>query len=270
MTDKTALITGSTDGIGKQTALELANRFSNIIIHGKNKEKIEKTVKFIRDNTSNENIDFVKADLSVLNDIKEMSEILQKKYEKIDVLINNAGIFTHKKIITPDGFELTFMINYLSHFYLTYLIFPLLNNKGTRIVNVSSMAHSSDLDFDNLQGEKRYDGYTAYSYSKLMNILFTFELAERAKKYNITSNCLHPGVINTKLLREGWGMGGSSVEIGAQTSVFLAKSNEVSEITGKYFVNKSVSNPARISFDSDTRKKLWNLSEDLLSIKFDI
>lgn len=270
MKDKTVLITGSTDGIGRQTAFELASRFSNIIIHGKDDKKIEKTVKFIKDNTRNENIDYVKADLSLLKDIKEMSEILEKKYKKIDVLINNAGIFSHKRIITPDGFELTFMINYLSHFYLTYLLFPLLKNKGTRIINVSSMAHSSDLDFDNLQGEKGYNGYTAYSYSKLMNILFTFELAERVNKYNITSNCLHPGVINTKLLNEGWGMGGSSVEIGAQTSVFLAASDEVSEITGRYFVNKSVSNPAQISFDSNIRKRLWNLSEDLLSIKFDI
>ncbi len=271
ISEKTVLITGSTDGIGKQTAFEIAKKQAKIIIHGKNTGKLKNTVDEIMNKTGNKNIDYIKGDLSSLREIENMGNLIKEKYDKIDVLINNAGIFSHKKIITEDGFELTFQVNYLSHFYLTYLLFDLLKKDNlSRIINVSSMAHSSNLDFDNIQGELNYNGYTAYSYSKLLNILFTFELSDRIKDTAITVNCLHPGVINTKLLRDGWGFGGNSVKEGAKTSVYLASSEDVSDITGEYFVNKKIVRPASIALNKEIRKRIWKLSEKLLKIKFDI
>ncbi len=262
---KTILITGSTDGIGKQTAIELLKLGAKVLIHGKSQEKIEKTIKEL---SKYGNVRAYRADFSSLKEIKEMADKILENEEKLDVLINNAGIFSHQKILSEDGYELTFAINHLAPFYLTLLLIPLLKKSApSRIVNVSSMAHSSSIDFENLQGEKGYSGYEAYSLSKLANILFTFELAEKLRSSDITVNCLHPGVINTKLLREGWGFGGASLAEGAKTSVYLASSPDVSEITGKYFSNRRVSEPARISYDSNVRKELWKRSEKLIKDK---
>jgi NAD(P)-dependent dehydrogenase (short-subunit alcohol dehydrogenase family) len=268
--NKIVLITGATDGIGRETAYQLAKKKAIIIIHGIDLSKLKKTADEIKKGTGNNNMDFIKGDLSSLNEIKEMSNRIKERYDKIDILINNGGLFSHDKRLSVDGFELTFAVNYLSHFYLTFLLFDIIKKiPQARIINVSSMAHSSDLDFNNIQGEEKYSGYTAYSYSKLLNILFTFELAEKTKNSGITVNCLHPGVINTKLLREGWGLGGDSVSEGAKTTVYLASSNDVNGITGKYFTNSSVSEPAQISYDKEIRKKVWQLSEKLLGINWE-
>ncbi len=262
ISEKTVLITGSTDGIGKQTAVELSKLGAKVIIHGKSQEKIEKTVKEL---SKYGNVRAYRVDFSSLKEIKEIAVKILENEEKLDVLINNAGIFSNQKIFSEDGYELTFAVNHLAPFYLTLLLIPLLKKSApSRIVNVSSMAHSASIDFKNLQGERGYNGYEAYSLSKLANILFTFELAEKLKDSDITVNCLHPGVINTKLLREGWGFGGASVTEGAKTSVYLASSPEVSEITGKYFSNRRVSEPARILYDGSIRKKLWHISEKLI------
>jgi len=264
--EKTVLVTGSTDGIGKQTALELLKKGARVLIHGKNLGKLEKTQKEF---SKYGKVKIYKGDLSSLKDIKRMAEEILENEKELKVLINNAGIFSHSKILSEDGYELTFAVNHLAPFYLTYLLLPLLKkSQPSRIVNVSSMAHSSTIDFSNLQGERGYSGYEAYSLSKLANILFTFELSERLKGYNITVNCLHPGVINTKLLREGWGFGGASVIEGARTSVYLASSPEVSNISGKYFSNMRISEPAPIAYDKEIRKKLWNISEKLTEVNY--
>ena len=266
--DKTILVTGSTDGIGKQTALELLKRGAKVLIHGKDLKKLEKTKKEF---SKYGEVKYYKADFSSFKDIKRMADEILENESELKVLINNAGIFSHKRILSEDGYELTFAVNHLAPFYLTYLLLPLLKKSSpSRIINVSSMAHSSSIDFSNLQGERGYSGYEAYSLSKLANILFTFELAEKLKDYDITVNCLHPGVINTKLLREGWGFGGGSVVEGAKTSVYLASSSEVSNITGKYFSNQRVSEPASIAYDKEIRKKLWEISEKLTGIEFKI
>ncbi len=201
-----------------------------------------------------------------------MAKEIEDRFADLKVLINNAGVFEQSKRLSKDGYEMTFAVNHLAHFALTLLVLPLLSkNQPSRIISVSSMAHSYDIDFSNLQGEKGYSGYTAYSYSKLANILFTFELAERLKNLglNITVNCLHPGVIGTKLLRKGWGIGGGSVEEGARMSVYLAESDDVSNITGEYFRDMRVSSPAEVAYDREVRKKLWEISEKLTSVKFD-
>ncbi len=266
---KTILITGSTDGIGKQTALELAQKGNRIIIHGRNVERCIEVRNHIRAISGNKFVDFIAADLSSMEAVRIMAEEIKTNYKRLDVLINNAGVFERKRKITVDGLERTFAVNHLSVFLLTASLMNLLiYSAPARIITVSSMAHAFEIDFNNLQGEKHYDGHEAYGRSKLCNILFTFELAGRLEHKSVTANCLHPGVISTKLLRAGWGLGGASLESGAQTSVYLAEAEELEDVSGKYFSNKRESKPAAICYNPEVRQKLWEISEKLSGIKF--
>ena len=160
-------------------------------------------------------------------------------------------------------------MNHLAPFYFTYLVLDILNRSPSpRIINVSSMAHASDLNLETIHSKQSFNAYQSYAWSKLANILFTFRLSDLVKDKLITVNCLHPGVINTKLLKAGWGPIGDSVKVGAQTSLFLAISDEVKEISGKCFVNKHIVNPTSIAFDSKVQKALWNYSEEVFGIKY--
>jgi len=168
--------------------------------------------------------------------------------------------------LSQDGFEMTFAVNHLAHFLLTDLLLDLIKKSGySRVINVASMAHASEIYFDNLQHEKFYEGYSAYALSKLCNILFTYELAEKLSGSKTTVNCLHPGVIRTKLLHAGWGFGGSELNEGSKTPVHLATSQEVEKITGKYFVNCAQSNSSDISYNQEKRKLLWEISEKMIA-----
>ncbi len=261
MNNKTILITGATDGIGKQTAIELAKLGGKIIIHSRNEKKCKKTVAEITNKTGNSDIDHLSADLASLAQVKEMANAVISKYERLDVLINNAGVFENEKIFTFDGYEMTFGVNHLAHFLLTILLLDLIKSSApSRIINVSSMAHSSnEFDLKNLNSEKSFSSYNAYSISKAANILFTYKLAEDLKGTGVTVNVLHPGVISTKLLHKGWAIGGDSLESGAATSVYLASSNEVEGITGKYFVNKHESSSSSLTYDKELQEKLWDV-----------
>jgi len=262
---KIILITGATDGIGLETAKQLGRMGYDLIIHGRNGDRIKKAIDIIAHAASDKIELFpIKADFSSFEEVREMVQEIKGNFSRLDVLINNAGVFMPREVITPDGFEATFQINHLSHFLLTVLLFDKIavSDKG-RIITVSSMAHSSSkIDFDNLRGEKNYDAYDAYARSKLANILFTFHLAERIMKKGVTANCLHPGVIATKLLHAGWGPFGADVETGAETSVFLATSENVKNVTGKYFVNKTPTMPASIAFDERHQRELWEFSAE--------
>ena len=267
MKSKQILITGSTDGIGKQTALELAKAGHKVIIHGRDEERVRTVFEDIRKKTDNDSLGYVVADLSSLAEVKQMAGKVKSEYSGLDVLLNNAGVFRGLRELSKDGYEMTFAVNHLSHFLLTNLLLDTIKkSEQGRIVTVSSMAHASAIDFDNLQGKKFYDGYTAYAYSKLCNILFTFYLADKLAETNVTANCLHPGVISTKLLHAGWGMGGASLSQGAETSVFLATSPDVENVSGTYFISKRESNPAAISFDKTIQQKLWDLSMEMTGL----
>ena len=230
---KTILITGSTDGIGKQTALVLAQKGFSVLIHGRNEDKCKQTVEEISVLTGGKNLDYFVCDLLSLKEVFDFSEEVKKRCGNLDILINNAGVYLEDYILSPEGIEATFQINHLSMFSLTLNLLPVIkpaNAEPARIINVSSMAHASKMDFDNLIKPAKYDGRRAYCLSKLCNILFTIELSERLKDKNITVNCLHPGAINTKLLRAGWGAAGGffgrNLQEGAKTSIYLAVSKE--------------------------------------------
>jgi len=267
--DKTILITGSTDGIGKQTALELAQMKARVIIHGRDILRAKKVVAELADRTHNSEIDYVVADLSSFGEIRKMSEELYDRYDKLDVLINNAGVYKNERELNKDGFEMTFTVNHLASFLLTGLLLDLVKNSGySRIINVASMAHADTLDFDNLHGEKYYDGYDAYSRSKLCNIMFTYALARKLEGTGITVNVLHPGVISTKLLHAGWGSGGSDITLGSKTSIYLAVSEEVASVSGKYFSNRQPAKSSGTSYDTELQENLWNISEKLTGFSF--
>ncbi len=258
---KTILITGATDGIGKQTAIELAAMGHQIILHGRNRERAEKAVDEISRHTGHQKVSYYLADLSDFESIRQMAERISQDHDKIDVLLNNAGVLNMEKVILPNGLEETFMVNHLAHFSLTLQLLPLLKkSKAARIVNVSSQAQVGTIDFDNLNGEKFYDGYNAYGVSKLANCLFTYKLARELKGATVSSHALHPGVIATKLLHAGWGGGGAPVESGAKTTVYACVSDDLNGKTGLYFVNAREHRSAAISYDVRVQDRLWQES----------
>lgn len=258
---KTILITGSTDGIGMQTALELASLGHEIILHGRNEIRGHRILDDIKTKTGNNKLHYVNADLTDFTAINKLTMQVRNEFEKIDVLINNAGVIETRKIILPNGFEKTFMVNHIAHFKLTFDLLDLIKQSGAgRIINVSSQAQAGTIDFDNLNGEKYFDGYNAYALSKLENVLFTYKLARELMGSDITVNCLHPGVIRTKLLHTGWGGGGASLKLGAETSVFLATSDSVKDVSGQYFVNSQERRSSAISYDTKVQDRLWEIS----------
>ena len=260
LANKTILLTGATDGIGYQTAIELAKMNPVLILHGKNETKGEKIKNQLIGGSGNKKIYYFNADLSSFTQIDAFIDKIKGKFDHIDILINNAGIYEANKMILENGFEKTFMVNYLSAFHLTLRLLDLLKKSPcAKIINLSSMVHAGSIDFANLNGEKSYSGDSAYSLSKLCNILFTYELAEKLQDEKITVNALHPGVINTKLLRAGWGAMGASATEGAQRILFLVK-DIGKTITGKYFEYDKETRSAAISYDKKIRKELWNIS----------
>jgi NAD(P)-dependent dehydrogenase (short-subunit alcohol dehydrogenase family) len=268
---KIILITGSTDGIGKQTALELALQNHQVIIHGRSKEKCLKTLEEIKSKSSNTKIDFVVADLANFNEVKQMAEEFKTKFDHLNVLINNAGVYLKKRMTDEKGIELTFKINHLAHFYLTYLLFDLIKiSDDGRIIDVSSIAHeNADNDLSDIMLEKDYSGYRSYANSKLHNILFTYALHRRIKNSNVKVFALHPGVISTKLLYEGFRISGSPLSVGTETPVYLATSNDVIYESGKYFIKKKPVKSSKTSYNEKLQEELWDISIKLIGLDKD-
>lgn len=257
-------ITGATDGIGKQTAMELAMAEYHVIIHGRSIDRVENTIDELQKNSKNNDIDGFASDFGSLKDVSVLAEKINEKYERIDILINNAGVFQKERELTVDGFEKTFQVNHLAHFLLTNLLLDKIKNsdKG-RIINVASMVHSTAIDFHNLKGEQNFEGSEAYAISKLCNVLFTYKLSRILEKNKITVNCLHPGVINTKLLRNNWGGIGGSVKEGAENVLYVATYEEIDHVSGKYFVNKMPQSSAMVTYEQEKQDKLWEVSKEM-------
>jgi NAD(P)-dependent dehydrogenase (short-subunit alcohol dehydrogenase family) len=269
MPTKIILVTGSTDGIGKETARQLAQIGATVIVHGRHADRCEATRDEIRSATGNPRVDFVSADLSSQRQVRRMAAEIIARYDRLHVLINNAGVIVLQRQISEDGVELSFAVNHLAPFLLTHLLLDLLKRSApARIVNVSSTVHyDAPLKFDNLQGERRYNGVEAYKVAKLGNVLFTYELADRLKDSGVTVNCLHPGVVATKLLDIGWGWSnGLSPAQGAALSVYLATSPEVEQVTGRYFEGKSAGGASPKATDVKLRRKFWGISAQLAGL----
>lgn len=260
--NKTFLITGATDGIGRQTALELARLGARVIVHGRSPEQAAAARDAIRRAAQTDRVEAAAADLSSLDQVRELADDVSRRFDQLNGLINNAGVFLNERRESADGYELTWAVNHLAHFLLTNLLLePLLAGAPSRVITVSSAAHARGrIDFDDLNFERSFNGYGAYAASKLANVLFAFALAERWQADGITSNALHPGVIATKLLAAGFKSTGGSLSEGAATSVYLASSPEVETITGEYFDHKRVAAPSAAARDRDLQRRLWEVS----------
>lgn len=265
---KVVLVTGSTDGIGRQTALELARLGARVLVHGRSREKTERARDALKQAVPGAQVDAVVGDLAEQAQVRALAREVEGLTDRLHVLLHNAGVFVHQRQLTPDGFESTFAVNHLAPFLLTHLLRPLLERGApSRVVVVSSIAHQrGQLDFDNLQGERHFSGYGAYATSKLANILFANALAERWAPLRITAHSLHPGVITTKLLKEGFGAEGDTVEEGARTSVYAASAPELEGVTGKYFVRSREATPSPAARDTALRDRLWEVSEKLTGV----
>jgi NAD(P)-dependent dehydrogenase (short-subunit alcohol dehydrogenase family) len=264
LNQKVILITGSTDGIGKETAKQAAKKGAEIIIHGKDQQRIENTKKEIEAFSGKVNVFSIKADFRILEEVCKMADIINERFSKIDILFNNAAGYYHEREITVDGFEMSFQVNYLAHFLLTQKLIPVLENAElAKILNVSSMIHGTSIDFDNLQGESKYSGNSAYSLSKLLNILHAYKLSELTEGENIKSNCLHPGVIETKLLNAAWS-GGAPVIEGAENLIYAAESSVTDQMSGLYLENRRPMQSNPISYDKEIQTKLWQFSTEIL------
>jgi len=258
MNNPLVLITGATDGIGLATARGLVDRGARVLVHGRNPEKVER-VSITLGTTG------LCADLSSFEEVRSLAEQV-KAVGKIDVLINNAGVFTDERRLTKDGHELTFGVNHLAHFLLTNLLMDSIN-QGGRVLNVSSIAHGNGkIHWGDLTLENHYSGHIAYSQSKLANVMFSCALARRGQKRGFTSNALHPGIISTKLLTEGFGLEGQGTDDGAATSIHLALSDEVEAITGGYFRNQQQTSYSDRADSEDAQERLWLLSEKITGL----
>jgi len=268
MPDKVILVTGATDGIGRETALSLAGRGAHVLVHGRTREKAEAACDGIRAVSGSGHVDAVFADLSSLDEVRSLAAQVAERAHQLDVLLNNAGVFMNERVISRDGFEMSFAVNHLAPFLLTHLVLPqLFASPEPRIVNVSSVAHGRGaIDFDDLNMERGFGGYRAYATSKLMNVVFSFDLARRLTSPSVAVNALHPGVISTKLLRDGFGIAGASLASGAATSLRLATDPALARVTGKYFSDQKEATASRAAHVRATQERLYAVSAQLTGV----
>jgi retinol dehydrogenase-12 len=277
MNNKTILITGASTGIGLYSAMGLAKSGAEVVMVGRDEGRTARAVELVKIQSGNPAISYLLADLSSLKDVRKLAQEVKSKYNKLDVLLNNAGAIHFWRQLSVDGYEMTLTLNHLNYFLLTDLLLELLKaGPAGRIVNVSSRAHyRGHVKFDDLQSQHGYNPMRAYSMSKLMNVLFTYELARRLQGTNVTANCLHPGFVASNFaVNNGWwvrlGMafmsGRISVEEGSKCSIYLASSPEVQGISGKYFnYDTKEMRSSEESYDQTAAKRLWDVSEKLVA-----
>ncbi len=272
---KICLITGATAGIGEVTARELARQGAVVIGVGRNADRCADSARRIREQTGNAQVEFLVADLSAQAQIRRLAEEFRRKYERLDVLVNNAGAYFNTRQVSIDGIEMTMALNHLNYFLLTHLLMDALRaGDHARIVNVSSDAHrTAAINFDDIEGERRYSGWRMYGQSKLANVLFTRELARRLQGAGMTANALHPGFVATRFGHNNGGLMGLAMkalqkvaaltpEQGAHTSLYLATSLEVAGVTGQYFSNRRSVSPSAAAQDDRAAARLWAWSEE--------
>lgn len=275
------VVTGATDGIGRVTARALAERGAEVVLVGRNAAKGAEVCKAIHRSSRNSCVRFEQADLSSQAEIRTLAERLTEDGTAIDVLVNNVGAIFNRRRESADGIEMTFALNHLGYFLLTGLLLESLKaSAAARIVNVASEAHrGGQMDLEDPQGTKRYSGWRAYQQSKLANILFTYRLAALLEGTKVTANCLHPGFVASRFgQNNGWlfstflktlmRFSAIDVEAGARTSVHVATSADVADVSGRYFDKCRETTSSLVSRDEETGLRLWELSESLTGHRY--
>lgn len=272
MKGKVCLITGATSGIGREAALGLARLGAHVVLVARDQARGEAVVADIKAQTGNMNIDLLLGDLSAMQSVRAVAAAFRDRYDRLDVLVNNAGGAFGRRMLTEDGFEYTFALNHLSYFLLTNLLLDRLKASGpARIVNVSSAGHvGGRIDFDDLMAGRKYRTFKAYADSKLANVLFTYELARRLAGTGITANCLHPGTVYTGIWEKTRHRAIFLITLfrkfmltpaqGADTIMYLATSPDVDGVTGKYFEKRRAIRSSRRSYDEAVARQLWRAS----------
>jgi len=272
--NKIVLITGATSGIGKETARGLAKLGATIVFTTRDNLKGEETKKELIAATNNENIHMLKCDLASFESIKNCCKEFKSKYDNLHVLINNAGTWDFKRRESKDGIENIFATNYLAPFLMTNLLLDVLKkSKPSRIINVTSGMHYGTINFDDIEFKQKFSGAKAYRQSKLGLILYTRLLAKKLEGTGITVNTVHPGMNKTDLGRDAGGfsrmifkMMGKDPKIGAETSIYLASSPDVENVTGEYFAKKQIKKSSKESYNMDLAKKLWDVSKQYVKL----
>lgn len=278
---KVCLITGATEGIGRATAQLFASRGARVVIVGREPEKTVSTVERIRRESKNDSVEYLLADLSSMESVRRLASQVIARYDRLDVLVHNAGTFGNERRLSPDGIEVTFAVNYLSRFVLTNLLLPLLKRSArSRVIHVNGAYHfKGRIDFEDLNMERGYSMDAANARSKLADILFAYSLAGRLEGTGVTVNCLHPGVVRTdSLLRNAsvplyqkalyWLVRWFFIppERAAEKILFLSESESLDGVTGKYFVDNKAVPSSPSSYDVGLQKRLWSLSAKLTGV----
>jgi NAD(P)-dependent dehydrogenase (short-subunit alcohol dehydrogenase family) len=277
------IVTGANSGMGRAISTELAGTGAAVVMLCRSRQRGEEALAEVRRSSGNHAAELMLCDLGSRKSILDFCSMFRDRYHRLDVLVNNAGVVLPGRHETTDGFELQFGVNHLGPFLLTGLLIDLLiASAPARIVNVASGAHKiGKIHFEDVNLKKNYRVWRAYAQSKLANIMFTYELAERLKNRGVTVNCLHPGAVATNMgVNRDTGFGKmitgllrpffQSPEQGAQTAIYLSMSEEVAAVSGKYFIKKEFVPSSRRSYDMDTAKKLWKLSEDMTGFKYEL
>ena len=279
MSGKVVLITGGTSGIGRAAATALATMGAEVVVTGRNRERGEAALEEIRRKAGSENVSLMLADLAVQSEVRGLAKKVRENHDRLDVLVNNAGVVLTERTETPDGLEATLAVNHLAPFLLTNLLLDLLiKSAPSRVITVSSEARrGAKIDFDDLQSERNYRGFPVYGMTKLANILFTYELAERLRESGVVANCVHPGAVNTNFAQNNRGPMTllfrafkpfmRSPEKGADTIVYLAIAPEAGWMTGKYLADRKVISSAEEPHDVLGRKRLWEESAKLTDLE---
>jgi NAD(P)-dependent dehydrogenase (short-subunit alcohol dehydrogenase family) len=262
--EQTILVTGATDGLGRAVARELAERGARVLLHGRDRRRAEDTRRALSESTGNDGLHVLVADLSSLAQVHDLAQGVRKTTDVLHALVNNAGVAGPPRTETGDGHELHFAVNYLSHFLLTQELLPLLERSApARIVNVASIGQAP-IDFDDPMIRRAYDPMRAYAQSKLAQVSFTFELAERLDGAGVTVNALHPATLmDTKMVRDYFGRPRTSVDEGTQATLRLVIDPQLDGVSGRYFEGLRESRAQAQAYDADARRRLWALSERL-------
>jgi len=279
MQGKVCLVTGATSGIGLETALELARQGASVVLVGRNEQRGEAALQKVKKVGASENVKYFRADLSSREQVRALADKFEANFLRLDVLVNNAGIFLLRRQVNSDGHEMTLASNHLGHFLLTNLLKDVLSASApARVINVSSSAHrGARINFEDLHAAKNYNAMRAYGQSKLANLLFTYELDRRWDSSAVSVNALHPGFVSTNLGNgNGWLVSaiarlimliGKSAISGSQTTNYLATSSQVTDVSGKYFVEEQEVRSSPTSYDLDVARRLWEVSEELVALR---
>jgi NAD(P)-dependent dehydrogenase (short-subunit alcohol dehydrogenase family) len=276
MTGKVCVVTGANAGIGKETSIGLAKLGATVVMVCRDGGRAEKALREIKQQSGSDRVELMICDLSSQKSIRRFVDEFKRQHDRLDVLVNNAGVFLRQRSLTEDGIESTFAINHLGYFLVTNLLLDLMKQSSpSRIVNVASTAHRyGKLDVNAWVSAREYSAFGAYANSKLANVLFTYELARRLEGTDVTANCLHPGAVASNLFSGLPGLLEAVIKLvtisperGARTSIYLASSPNVQGISGKYFARRRPEKSSEASYDLEAARRLWEVSEELTSMK---